>query len=525
MSRQIARSRRWPVVVLLMLALAATIMTPARGAVSAATAPSCENDFGTKTPVLLVHGFREGPGVWTSMTHTIETAIPGVAVVAPFDYQAENTQWVNNANIGPKLAREITCLATASGVNGGLGKVIVIAHSMGGLAVRCAVDPACAGADVAANAKQIGLVITLGTPNTGSLLATTGDVLSDTGSVACAVLVAEGTVPGCPDLLGWLFGANSLAATAMAVGPDGKPSPDLQALKALPSGIPLYALAGKVTVTTSLFDLPPFQVSGPELGDFGDLVVSVDSALDGAPPSTPAHPGRSTPHPGPGSGSGTISCGTVSLPSLMGPLSASVIPDVTCWHLTELTDSAWQAAVVNQIKEYQSSAQVVDWLNATYTTSCGGIATQPFSVTVHNGQGQYQTTGSPYQDYNVAVTGVAHGYLLGDGTPQTAVLLSCSPQPSNYSVTEIQVFTPERQELGTPLRPPNLVPNGLYNLPFFDDQPFTIGDGLLNSGAAYYGPEDCHACGPSIQYQLSWQWTGRNFTLKKATKLSGPPPH
>jgi pimeloyl-ACP methyl ester carboxylesterase len=508
-----------------MLALAATIMTPARGAVSAATAPSCENDFGTKTPVLLVHGFREGPGVWTSMTHTIETAIPGVAVVAPFDYQAENTQWVNNANIGPKLAREITCLATASGVNGGLGKVIVIAHSMGGLAVRCAVDPACAGADVAANAKQIGLVITLGTPNTGSLLATTGDVLSDTGSVACTVLAAEGTVPGCPDLLGWLFGANSPAATAMAVGPDGKPSPDLQALKALPSGIPLYALAGKVTVTTSLFDLPPFQVSGPELGDFGDLVVSVDSALDGAPPSTPAHPGRSTPHPGPGSGSGTISCGTVSLPSLMGPLSASVIPDVTCWHLTELTDSAWQAAVVNQIKEYQSSAQVVDWLNATYTTSCGGIATQPFSVTVHNGQGQYQTTGSPYQDYNVAVTSVAHGYLLGDGTPQIAVLLSCSPQPSNYSVTEIQVFTPERQELGTPLRPPNLVPNGLYNLPFFDDQPFTIGDGLLNSGAAYYGPEDCHACGPSIQYQLSWQWTGRNFTLKKATKLSGPPPH
>jgi hypothetical protein len=103
--------------------------------------------------------------------------------------------------------------------------------------------------------------------------------------------VALGTIPECPDLLGWLFGANSPAAQAMEVGLDGKPSQELSALQALPSGVPLYAMAGQVTVTTSLFDLPPFQVSGPEFGDLGDLVVSVDSALDGAPPTTPPYPG------------------------------------------------------------------------------------------------------------------------------------------------------------------------------------------------------------------------------------------
>ena len=270
------------VATLLILAAAGTMTSPAAVAAPASSVPACQNDFGSKTPVLLVHGFHEGTDVWASMTKAIQTAIPEVTVVTPFDYP--DTQWVTDSSIGPKLAAVIRCLATDSKQNGGPGKVIIVAHSMGGLAVRCAVDPKCAGTG-AVSQQQIGLVITLGTPNTGSLLATTGNALSTTEVIGCEVILAlqTGLNLPCPDLGSWLFGADTPAAQAMAIGLDGQPSHDLSALQALPSTIPLDAIAGQVTVTTSLFDLGPFQINGPQ-SDLGDLVVPVASALDGAPP-------------------------------------------------------------------------------------------------------------------------------------------------------------------------------------------------------------------------------------------------
>jgi len=182
-----------------------------------------------------------------------------------------------------------------------------------------------------------------------------------------------------------------------------------------------------------------------------------------------------------------------------------------------------------------SPAPAVDWRNTKYTTDCAGIATKPyggtggraFTVTVRNGLGSY-VTGSPtsqgYSHYDVQVFNVAQGDLLGGSSGQAAVLLYCSPQPSNYYVTEVQVFAVGQHRVGIPLTLPDLVPNGLYNLPFFDGHPFTISGGQLITGAAYYGPNDCHACGPSINDVLTWQWNGHDFTLKKAIRLSGRPP-
>jgi triacylglycerol esterase/lipase EstA (alpha/beta hydrolase family) len=123
-------------------------------------------------PVLLVHGFIAGPQIWATMTSAIASALQAqVKVVPSFNYERRNTSWVTNPAIGPALAARITSLATASKCQRGPGKVIIVAHSMGGLAVRCAVDPGCAGK--AANPDQIALVITLGTPNLGSPLGGT----------------------------------------------------------------------------------------------------------------------------------------------------------------------------------------------------------------------------------------------------------------------------------------------------------------------------------------------------------------
>jgi pimeloyl-ACP methyl ester carboxylesterase len=349
---------------LLLLASAGTVIAPAAVAspgrnISASSAPACANDFGTKVPVVLVHGFHEETDVWKPLTKSIQQDLPD-AVVTLFDYPG--TQWVTGPDVAPKLADLISCLAGDSTGNGGLGKVIIVAHSMGGLAVRCAVSAACAG-PAAAKPTQVGLEITLGTPNTGSLLATTGNGLSDIGQFSCKTVLA--IEPGlaalpCPDLLGWLFGAKTPAALALESGVNGNPSHAIASLPALSSKVPLDAIAGQVTVTTSLFQLGPFSIAGPQLGDLGDLVVSEASALDGAPPTSPPHPGSSAQHPGPGSGAVTVPCGTISVATLIGvgPSLGAVAPDVTCWHETETTDDRWQGDIITAIKTSLAAGQV-----------------------------------------------------------------------------------------------------------------------------------------------------------------------
>jgi pimeloyl-ACP methyl ester carboxylesterase len=391
---------RVAVAAMLILAATGAVATPAEASAPARSAAACQNDFGSKTPVLLVHGFHEGTDVWESMTKTIQASLPDVKVVAPFDYP--NTEWVNDPNVGPKLASVIRCLATSSKNNGGPGKVIIVAHSMGGLAVRCAVDLTCAGTD-AVNQQQIGLVITLGTPNAGSLLAAAGNGLSTANAIACEAIHALQTgfnLP-CPDLSGWLFGANSPAAQAMAIGLDGKPSQDLSALQPLPSKIPLDAIAGQVTVNTTLFDLGPFTVSAPQF-DLGDLVVPVASAEDGAPPTSPAHPGTNTPHPGAGSGTATISCGSITISNLVGPKPASASSHVTCWHMTETTDQTWQAQVIAAIKSAASALSLS--INAPCTQSAVTDAVAP-------------SMNAPQEDgvqWNVSAYACKDGYSMVD---------------------------------------------------------------------------------------------------------------
>lgn len=162
----------------------------------AASAP-CDSGFGTKVPVLMVHGFNSNPRMWgglNSMKDVIEKMV-GTHVVEPFDYESTHLSWVTDPTIGPRLAATIDCLAQASLRGGGRGKVIVVAHSMGGLAVQYAANQAVDGRRVA---DEIGLVVTIATPYTGSLLGNAG-----AGSLAALCQEAVGTVTFSP-LLGVL---------------------------------------------------------------------------------------------------------------------------------------------------------------------------------------------------------------------------------------------------------------------------------------------------------------------------------
>ena len=288
--------------------------------------------LGTTTPVLLVHGFNEGPGVFTTGSPSLESAVNhtlgSLVTLVTFEYSEANTQWVTAAPIAPALAQCITWLAHTSDTQGGPGRVIIVAHSMGGLAVRCAVDPACVKGNQAANTSLIGLVITLGTPNLGSSPQTAGAV-DDT---ICS------WIPACNAFLQL---RNTRAAKAMVPG-----SSELAQLPLLPASIPVDAIAGQVTFTTNLFGSVLGGIS-TFVKDDGDLVVPVTSAL--------ADARQGALHAGPGANSTTVDCGSVPLELLDEWSAASAAlkapaPPVTCWHLSETTDSRWQADIIAAIR-------------------------------------------------------------------------------------------------------------------------------------------------------------------------------
>jgi len=341
MIRNHAASSAWLAIPVAMITLAwtATMSAVASTAGHFSNSEPCPSvsanlHLGTATPVLLVHGFNEGPAVFTregspTLDKAISSAIPGAVKVVTFDYSKWSRLWVTFTLIGPQLAKCITWLAHISALQNGPGKVIIVAHSMGGLAVRCAVDPGCAKGTQAVDPSLIALVITLGTPNTGSQPQSLGPVLD----TVCASL------SWCND---WLILRDSPAAQAMSPG-----SADLAKLAFLPGIVPVDALAGQITVTTNLFGAKYV------LKDLGDVIVPISSALADAK--------QGALHDGPGANKITVNCGTVSVTQLPGWIKASAsklapAAPATCWHLTETTARTWQADIIAAIKDALAGA-------------------------------------------------------------------------------------------------------------------------------------------------------------------------
>ncbi|WP_165845392.1 esterase/lipase family protein [Streptacidiphilus pinicola] len=209
--------------------------------------------------------------------------VPGAAVFT-FDYHPYSARWVDDSHLGPALGKVIDCLYQASGQ-----KVIVVAHSMGGLVTRyAATHPGPGAAD---RSREISTVVTFGTPETGSVAALLGETLLDQGAVTNQTLALIRTILAvcgsytsneietgtlCDRLYAPARALESTAGQALRYG-----SPQLAALKPWPAGITVDALAGQTT----------FQV--PDLGWFalpwdtvpvnvGDIIVTADSAQHGA---------------------------------------------------------------------------------------------------------------------------------------------------------------------------------------------------------------------------------------------------
>jgi triacylglycerol lipase len=262
---------------------------------------------GKYVPVLLVHGWTSQDNVADAndrsgaFSHLIDLSpiagtsvsvtrsmlgqlqnLPGAAVFT-FDYHPYSGRWVDDSNVGPALGKVIDCLYHASGE-----KAIVIGHSMGGLVARYA---------AVGRSAEISIVVTFGTPETGSLAAMLLDTAIAAGSESpqamgmvrmilsvCGGLSSASITTGspCDWLPAFVRAFDSNAGRALRYG-----SPQLAALPPFPKGIRVDALAGDTTLTSrgsGWFALP----SAEEI-PVGDVIVSAGSAIHGAGTSRKSH--------------------------------------------------------------------------------------------------------------------------------------------------------------------------------------------------------------------------------------------
>lgn len=219
-------------------------------------------DPGQAMPVILVHGFAGNPGNLESTKEAIDNANTDLAAY-PFDYSQANTEWVDHPRIGPRLRQWIICLSDVSQDNDGIGRVAIVAHSMGGLAARHALAGDHEGEPMA---DRVALVATLGTPHLGAALAGPPDDGSLGGALARALFEIPGLVP-----VGPTADVNTPAARGLAVA-----SPLLSSLPNWPAGLAVWAGAGQY-IAEQRFLLYTRE------DNVGDLMVDVPSATALAP--------------------------------------------------------------------------------------------------------------------------------------------------------------------------------------------------------------------------------------------------
>jgi hypothetical protein len=154
-----------------------------------------------------------------------------------------------------------------------------------------------------------------------------------------------------------------------------------------------------------------------------------------------------------------------------------------------------------------------DWLNRTYTVTCDGIVPAGFRATVVDGVARVAADGSRppnYEHYDIQVLATAGGDVDGDGAADAVVLLECSPQPSNFIVQEVQLFSSSGRPLGA-LPSPRTLEGDAPLPPVYDPAGLSVQHGEIVAAMTAYGPDDFHAGGPSVPLTVRWRFDGQDF--------------
>jgi pimeloyl-ACP methyl ester carboxylesterase len=258
-------------------------------------------------PVLFVHGINSNSGSWnTGKRVDLVNAVTDRKPVTgwTFDYGQWSTNWVTNPHIGPALAEAITCLSRGSG-----HQVVVVAHSMGGLATQFAVGQRTPDTHQPVS-DLVAQLITVGTPYRGSkTLSKTkqgmeATVVLDLISKVCAAWTAGGE-DKCKASLSL---PNTEVGTALQYDSD-----DIKALPPWPKDLPVLPIATDIEYFLGLR-----MFGAGKTYHLGDLIVTIDSQT--------AHANAAEPD--------TRTCEDAS----MMDMARTVLGDekTTCYHLTQL---------------------------------------------------------------------------------------------------------------------------------------------------------------------------------------------
>ena len=222
-------------------------------------------------PVVFIHGIISGAEMWNASTPgsiAYQAARMSGMTAWTFSYQPQSLDWVTNAAIGPAFATAVACLASTSG-----RRVVVVAHSMGGLATQEALAIADPGGGTVAD--HVAEVITIGTPYQGSELLTAMQLARRGAEVNPSdyplAVLGEAVLSACA---GHTSGICALPAVLPSqVGKDLESnSAAIRNLPPWPVGVPVLDIAGDMGLS---FGVGPFVV---HRFDVGDVAVTVGSA-------------------------------------------------------------------------------------------------------------------------------------------------------------------------------------------------------------------------------------------------------
>lgn len=143
--------------------------------------------FGTKIPVILVHGWDGNPDQWKkaggSTIFSSINKLSSAKVALNFSY----TNWLGYRGHGQRLGKSIDCVSQISKSNGGTGKVILIGYSLGANIGQVALNEHDSSGNLiagevgqfitVANANSIGLIPVVPPPSGVLIHAIAGDIV------------------------------------------------------------------------------------------------------------------------------------------------------------------------------------------------------------------------------------------------------------------------------------------------------------------------------------------------------------
>lgn len=397
-------------------------------------------------PVVLVHGWTGTAHQMNPIGEAISARFGDEVAVRYFDYHADSVRWAAEPHIASCLADYLHAASDQSGV-----PAVVVAHSMGGLAVRFA-----SGAEFASSpitTDQVTEVVTIATPHVGSPW---GGTIPAEAVQTFQIIRSRGAMP-----------ASGSAATCLAVHQGGRNlTRGCAAPPYLPPGVNVLQIEGKNTVHRDLFGHVLYSID-----QRGDGIVLTDSATgypgSAAPPlptgyrlgyESVACDARASQQKGflqhllegaenslVGLWMRTLTDGPTMESILAGRLDALSAPQ---WAVTYLLSACAHSAIIDNPQTSSlitpaieralttSVTSVDSWtdddlLNAALPVGTCGTEDRGWShaspIQLTDGQGEARTAGGHFDGASVLSTSILGRHDIdGDGLTDAVLLLQCS---------------------------------------------------------------------------------------------------